>query len=205
MKTKTNPVLLGLFTLSLYVALVSLAGAATLSVSPASTSNTYAGVITLQIGGLTNTEPVVVQEFFDANSNGTVDTNELLVDTFPITNGGVSTIGGKTNLNVPFDSNATTGAITTTLFFSVFVENFVGQHIFRVVSPSDRFAPVDATFIVTNAALSQSVTGQVVLGASPATNAVVLALHGPDGTLAGAALADSAGRYSLNCPPIVTC
>jgi len=188
--------------LSLAGSLVTLAGAATLTVAPSSTSNTYAGVITLQIGGLTNTEPVVVREYLDANSNGTVDPGELLVDSFPITDGGVSKIGGQTNLNVPFDVNATGGAITTTLFFSVplFVENFVGQHIFRVVSPSGRFTPVDATFIVTNAAFSQSMIGQVFLGSLPATNAVVVALTGADGTYAGAALADSAGRYSLRLP-----
>jgi hypothetical protein len=203
MKTKVNfPHLLRLLTLLLSSALASLSGAATLSVSPTSTSNTYAGVITLQIGGLTNGEPVVVQEFLDANSNGAVDAGELLVDTFPITDGGVSLIGGQTNLNVPFDSNATGGAITTTLFFSVplLVENFVGGHIFRVLSPSAGLTPVDATFIVTNAAFSQSVTGQVFLGASPATNAVVVALIGPDGGYAGAALADSTGHYSLRLP-----
>lgn len=181
---------------------ISVGSAATLSVSPSVISNTYAGVITLQIGGLTNTESAVVEEFLDRNNNGTVDTSELLVDTFPITDGGVSTIGGKTNLNVPYDSNATGGAITTTLFFSVplLVENFVGQHIFRVVSPSGRFAAVNTTFVVTNAALSQSVTGQVFLGASPATNAIVVALTGPDGGYAGAALADSTGHYSLRLP-----
>lgn len=186
--------------LSLGAALASSLGAATLTISPATTSNTYAGVLTLQIGDLTNAEPVVVQEFLDANSNGTVDPGEPLVDTFPISDGGVSTIGGKTNLNVPFDSNATGGAITTTLFFPVplIVENFVGQHIFRVVSPSDRFTPVDATFVVTNATLSQSVTGQVFLGGSPASNAVVVALTGTDGSYAGATLADSTGHYSLS-------
>ena len=186
----------------LFGAVASIADAATLSVSPSTTSNTYPGVITLQIGGLTNTEPVVVQEFLDGNANGVVDAGELLVDTFPITDGGVSTIGGQTDLNVPFDSDATGGNITTTVFFSVplLIENFVGQHIFRVVSPFNRFTPVDATFTVTNAALSQSVTGQVFLGASPATNAFVVALTGPDGGYAGATLADSAGHYSLKLP-----
>lgn len=81
------------------------------------------------------------------------------------------------------------------------VENFVGRHIFRVVSPSGRFAPVDATFVVTNAALSQSVTGQVFLNGSPATNAVVVALTGQDWEYAGAAMVDSLGRYSLRLPP----
>jgi hypothetical protein len=143
-----------------------------------------------------------VQEFLDFNQNGSVDAGDFLVETFPIADGGASMIGGQTNLNVPFDSNPTSGAITTTLFFSVplLVENFVGQHIFRVVSPSDRFAPVDATFMVTNAALSQSMTGQVFLGASPATNAIVVALTGTEGSYAGAAMADSQGHYSLALP-----
>lgn len=202
MKTTATPPNPHWLAFGLLVVSAALADAATLSVSPSSTSNTYPDVITLQIGGLTNTEPVVVQEFLDGNANGAVDTGELLMDTFPITDGGVSIIGGQTNLNVPFDSNATGGAITTTLFFSVplLIENFVGQHIFRVVSPSGRFSPADATFVVTNAALSQSVTGQVFLGASPATNAIVIALMGPEGRYAGATLADSAGHYSLKLP-----
>jgi hypothetical protein len=202
MKQVNPPVFVQWFVGLFLVVVASVASAATLSVSPSITSNTYPGVITLQIGGLTNTEPVVVQEFLDANHNGAVDTGELLVDTFPIADGGVSTIGGQTNLNVPFDRNTTGGAITTTLFFSVplLVENFVGQHIFRVVSPSAGFTPVEATFLVTNAGLAQSVTGQVFLGASPASNAVVVALTGQNGNYAGATLADSAGRYSLSLP-----
>ena len=203
MKTKVNfPRSFCLLTASLFCALAPLAGAATLSISPAVTSNTYAGVITLQIGGLTNAEPVVVQEFLDANSNGTVDAGELLVDTFPIADGGVSTIGGQTNINVPFDRNATSGAITTTLLFPVplLVDDFVGQHIFRVLSPTGRFAAVDATFVVTNAALAQFVTGQIFLGAAPATNAIVVALTGTDGSYAGGAIADSTGHYTLRLP-----
>jgi hypothetical protein len=204
MKSTTPSYLLGLISLVLCVALVPVARAATatLGVLPSSTSNTYAGLITLQIGGLTNGEPVVVQSFLDANANGVVDPGELMVDTFAITDGGAALIGGKTNLNVPFDSNATGGAITTTLFFGggQLIDDFVGRHIFRVLSPSDRFTGVEATFTVTNAALSQSVTGQVFLAGSPATNAVVIALTGVNGSYAGGTMADSAGRYSLKLP-----
>ena len=42
----------------------------TLTVSPAVTSNTYTGVITLNITGLTNRETVTVQEWLDLNANG---------------------------------------------------------------------------------------------------------------------------------------
>ena len=190
--------------LSLCLAFGMATQAATLGVSPSTTSNTYSGLITLQIGGLTNAEPVVLQEFLDANSNGTVDPGEPMVDTFPITDGGAAMIGGKTNLNVPFDGNATSGAITTTLPFTgpQIINDFVGRHVFRLVSPSDRFTPVEATFIVTNAAFSQSVTGQVLVAGAPASYAVVIALTGADGEgeYAGGVIADGAGRYSLKLP-----
>ena len=204
MKTKANfSTSLRLATLLLSCLLVPLADAATLSVSPSSTSNTYSGLITLQIGGLTNAEPVVVQEFLDVNGNGIVDLGELLVDTFPINDGGASLIGGKTNLNVPFDGNAAGGAITTALPAPAqrIVADFVGRHIFRVLSPSDRFTPVDASFLVTNTAFSQSVTGLVFLAGAPAANAVVIALAGAgDGPYAGGTITDGAGRYSLKLP-----
>src|SRR5438445_934297 len=179
--------------------LVTATQAVTLTVSPTATSNTYAGVITLQIDGLTNTETVVIQEYLDLNGNGTADATEPLVDTFPIADGGVSLIGGITNINVPFDSNSTTGAITTTLFFSVplAIENFVGQHIFRVVSPTGRFTAVNAFFNVTNVLSLPALTGQVLLDASPATNAVVIALSSPSGGVAGGAVADNSGNYIL--------
>src|SRR5258708_2690284 len=89
----------------------------TLSVSPAVTSNTYAGVITLAIGGLTNGERVVIQKYLDLNANGTIDPGEPLMDAFRIADGGVLVMGGITNLNVPYDSNPVSGAITTTLNF----------------------------------------------------------------------------------------
>src|SRR5687767_12678774 len=111
MKTKMHhSIWIQLFILSLSGVLAPPSSAATLTVSPSSTSNTYTGVITFQIGGLTNAEPVVVQEFLDANSNGIVDSDERLVETFPIADGGASIIGGQTNLDVPFDSNVATGA-----------------------------------------------------------------------------------------------
>src|SRR5208282_498376 len=89
----------------------------TLVVSPAVISNTYSGVITLNINGLTNGEQVIVQRYLDLNGNGVVDLGEPLIDLFKIKDGGAQVIGGITNLNVPYDTNPTNGAITTTLNF----------------------------------------------------------------------------------------
>src|SRR5262249_53544021 len=45
---------------------------------PAAVSNTYNGIITLQINGLTNgVTNVVVQKFLDLNTNGIIDANDL--------------------------------------------------------------------------------------------------------------------------------
>src|SRR5207253_11347436 len=68
-------------------AMQTLSHAATLSVTPGSVSNLYAGNLTLQIGGLTNGETVLIERFIDLNANGTVDSSEPLVQSFRLTDG----------------------------------------------------------------------------------------------------------------------
>ena len=76
--------------------------AVTFSVTPATVSNTYNGVITLQVNGLTNTETVAVQKFIDLNTNGVIDDTDWLVQQFKLTDGQAGmVIGGVTNFNVP--------------------------------------------------------------------------------------------------------
>ena len=125
--------------------------AATLTVTPSAISNTYSGVITLNITGVTNGETVGVQTWLDLNANGSIDAGEPMMDAFKIADGGAMIIGGITNISVPFDSNSTTGAITTALNFAppMVLENVVGQKIYRVVSPGGNFSPVTATLLVT--------------------------------------------------------
>jgi len=177
--------------------------AVSFTVTPSVVSNTYAGVITLNITGLTNGEQVKVQTYLDLNSNGVVDPGEPLIDAFNLTDGGASIIGGITNISVPFDSNSATGAITASLSFAPTLENIVGQRIYRVISnPSGAFTPVTATFAVTNAALGQSVSGTVYSnGITPLPYAVVVALGEPDQNYAGSAIADSSGHYFLTLNP----
>src|ERR1051325_2675232 len=115
------------------------ASAATLTVSPSSTSNTYGGLLTLNLTGLTNHEPVTVQTYLDLNNNSALDGGDLLIDVFNLTESGVTTIGGITNLNMPFDSNAATDTISATLGLAASIERTVGQKIYRASSPSGRF------------------------------------------------------------------
>ena len=178
----------------------------TLTVSPAITSNTYTGVITLNITGLTNGEQVAIQEFMDLNANGSVDPGEPMMDAGKITDNDPSTaiIGGVTNINIPIDSNSATGAITTTLNFAppLVLENFVGQHLFKLVSPTGRFAPVTATLGVTNAVTAQTLSGTVYSnGITPLPNAVVVVQPADGSGYTAATVADNSGHYSLNVNP----
>ncbi|MBI3852298.1 MAG: carboxypeptidase regulatory-like domain-containing protein [Verrucomicrobia bacterium] len=175
--------------------------AVTFTVTPAAVSNTYTGVITLNVAGVTNGEQVIVQRYLDANSNSVVDAAEPLIDAFRISDGGVSTIGGVTNINVPFDSNSATDAITTTLSFALPIESTVAQSIFRLVSPTGNFAATSATFNVTNAALAQSLSGSVYANSTPLPNAIVVALLLPSQNFVGAAVTDNTGHYFLKVPP----
>ena len=176
--------------------------AVTLTVSPSVTSNTYPGFITLNITGLTNTEKVVVQRWIDGNANGAVDAGEQMMDTFKISDGGVTIIGGVTNLNAPYDLNSTTGAITTTLNFaaSLAVENMTGHFVYVVTSPTGHFAPVTATFVVTNAALNQSITGTIYSNGVPSPYAIVVAQDTKAQNPTGSAIADVNGHYFLTLP-----
>ena len=174
-----------------------------LTVSPAVTSNTYPGVITLNITGLTNTEKVAVERWIDGNGNGVIDAGEWMMDAFKISDGGVTVISGVTNLNVPYDSNPTGGVITTTLNFAgnMAIENMTGHFVYAVASPTGRFAPVTATFQVTNAVLSQSVSGVVYSNGVPQPYAVVVVQDLVAQNPVGSVQADGSGHYFLTLPP----
>ena len=165
-------------------------------------------MITLQVTGLTNGESVVVQKFLDANTNGVIDAGDLLVQQFNLTDGANSVIGGVTNINVPGDSNSTTGAITSliTVKNGDFVQSTIGQYSFKVSSPVGRFAPLTNLFRITNFPFAQTITGTVVSSGTNVPNAVVLLLpaprpgHGP-GNPQAATVANNSGSFTLQTPP----
>ena len=129
---------------------------------------------------------------------------EPMMDAFKITDGGAMIIGGITNINVPFDSNSATGAITTTLNFAppMILENVVGQKIYRLVSPGGNFSSVTATLLVTNAVTAQTLSGTVYSnGVTPLPNAVVVVLPPNGNGYTGAVVADSNGHYLINVNP----
>ncbi len=176
---------------------------ATLAVSPSVISNTYNGFITLNVGGLTNGQPVKVQTYLDLNGTSVLETNDPLIDAFDITDGGAEIIGGITNVSVPYDSNSATGAITATLSFALPLESIVGQKIFRVISdPAGAFTPVTAVLSITNAATGQTVSGFVYSnGVAPMPGAMVAALTLTNQNYVSGVVADATGHYNLALNP----
>jgi hypothetical protein len=178
--------------------------AVTFTITPSVVSNTYSGLITLSIGGLTNTETVVVQKFLDLNTNGVIDGTDWLVQQFTLQDGTNFVIGGVTNFNVPGDLNATTGAVTAQLNFQNgdFVQNIIGKYLFKLSSPVGHFAPLTNQFAVTNFPFPQKFTGNVVSNGTSTTlsNAVVLLMPGPDSSPVAGAVANNAGSYTIQVP-----
>jgi hypothetical protein len=189
----------------------TLQAAATLTLTPAAVSNTYSGSITVQVGGLTAGDTVVVQKFLDLNTNGVVEASDYLVQQFNLTDGQAGmVIGGVTNLNVPGDTDgAANGQITATLSFQNFdfIQNTVGRYLFKLSSPAGHFAPITNALVVTNFPYAQSITGNVVSNGTGTTlpNALILMFPPPRGQdlgrPLGLAVANNNGAYSLPAPP----
>ena len=185
--------------------------AVTFNITPSAVSNTYNGTITLQINGLTN-KTVVIQKYLDLNTNGVIDGIDWLVQQFTLQDGTNFVIGGVTNFNVPGDLNATTGAITATLNFrnGDFVQNIVGNYLYKLSSPGGHFEPLTNQFAVANFPFLQTVTGNVVSNSTSTTlpNAVVLMFppsrpgdSGPSGNPLAGVVANNAGSYTAQLPP----
>lgn len=195
------------------VHLCFLTGAASAAVlvklSPSVMSNTYSGFITLQISNLTAGATVTVQKFQDVNSNGVVDANDFLVQQFQVADGqGPTKFSGATNVNIPYDLNPGSGAITVQLSPAAegYEQRTIGQYLFVVSSPTSAFTPVTNVFDVTNSSYGQKFTGKIMGGGVNLANAIVILSRPPGSSDSGfnplaAATADSSGTYTIKAPP----
>ena len=173
------------------------------SVSPVAVSNTNKGPISLQIVGLTNGETVRAEKFLDANRDGVLGVGDELMQSFLLTDGQRSVIGGITNRNVPGDTTPVDGAIAAEVAFAGDVaQQLVGQYIFKLSSPTGRFLAITRLFNVTNSAYGQSFSGSVQCNGTNVPNVVVMvtpANSQKDSPVAGV-VADNSGHYSIKLP-----
>jgi len=190
----------------------NLPAAVTFTNTPSSVSNTYGGIITLTVGGLTNGETVVIQKFIDLNTNSVIDGSDWLLQQFQLTDGQAGmVIGGIVNSNVPGDTDSTAGQITSKINFRSgdFVQNIAGRFLYKLSSPTARFTPITNLFTVTNFPYAQKFTGNVISNNTSTTvpNAVVLMFPpprpgngGPGGSPLAGAVANNSGSYTIPVP-----
>ncbi len=185
----------------------TLSAAITLTVTPSTISNTYSGNITLQIGGLNSGEAVVIQKYTDANTNGVIDAADWLIQQFRITDGSASVIGGITNINVPHDVTSADGAITApmSILLGGIGQQLVGSYLYKLSSPSGRFAPITNEFSVTNVWYTQFFAGTVRNSGTNVPNAGILVFTpSPDGeglgTPIAGTVASKSGDYAIRVP-----
>ena len=177
---------------------------------PSAVSNTYNGIITLQINGLASgVSNVVVQKYLDLNTNHIIDSHDLLVQQFRLTAGQAPTFtNGATIVTVtnfmPGDMSTTPGQILAPLNFQNgdFMQNLAGQYLYKVSSPSGQFSPVTNLFVVTNTFFSSLVTGQVQNASTAVSNSVVLLFDNIGGKLnvQGGAVANNSGYFAIRAP-----
>ena len=185
----------------------------TLTTTPSVVSNTFNGIITLQITGMTNgVTNVVVQKFLDVNTNGVIDSKDLLVQQFQLTAGQASRFtNGTTVVTVtnfmPGDMSSTLGQIVAPLNFQNgdFMQTIVGQYLYKVSSPSGQFNPVTNLLVVNNAPYPSAIVGMVTntVTSTNVPNAVVFlfsAANGGQNVLEGV-VANSNGLFTLRAPP----
>ena len=176
--------------------------AAVFSVAPGSVTAEYQGELSFGIKRINVGETVVIEKYLDLNQNGSVDDEEMMTQSFRITDGAVVSIGEVRNTNVPGDEDGlVNGEIRSELSFVGQSEaNFtVGQYLYKATSPSDAFLPVFATFTVTKPPHPQSVNGQVTSEGAPVPYAVVVL---DDGRRPVAlSMTDTNGRFTLVSSP----
>jgi hypothetical protein len=178
--------------------------AVTFSVTPSTISNTYTGPMTFDVGGLTNGESVVLQEFLDLNASGTIDTSDWLIQQCQLTDGFASKIGGIVNSNVPADITPTNGSITALLGFNNnHVQSFAGKYLLKLSSPGGHFTAITNTLTVTNMPFAQGFTGTVKCSGTNVPGAAVLLFNGPafESSLVAGGVADNTGNYAIKAPP----
>lgn len=182
-------------------------GAVTFTITPSAVSNTYSGVITLQITGLSTGGSVIVRKYLDANSNGVVDAGDILWQEFQMTDGVASVFStgttSVTNFNVASDTDGSAnGSITAKLYPAQdFAQLVVGKYLFVLLSSAGN---VTNAFAVTNFPFAQSVSGNVVNNGTNVPNAVVFLFQPSPGggqNPQGGVVADNSGAYKIAAAP----
>lgn len=178
-----------------------------LSVTPAAINNDYVGSIGLAITGLnTPGQTVIIEEFFDSDASNSITAADLLLRKILVTDGAVTTVGGRRNLNISGDEDAAAnGQIQTLVYYKPddIIGRGNGKYLFRVSPSGVGFTPFTASLTVNQKDYGGSgISGTVKAGSVAQAGALVLVLDAssPDGEVVGMTQTSSSGAYSLKMP-----
>jgi len=178
-----------------------------LSITPSTITNDYIGTISLTVTVLTSGQTITVEAYADVNTNGIIDSADLGIRSFQVTDGKVPLVAGLRNLNVPGDDDgATNGQIQATLYVPSVAAGILstGKALFRVFDPSGGFTPITQAVTVVQRILPQGVTGRLTAapaGLLPLTNVTALLFNGNVASGVSSTLTDTNGNYSFYCLP----
>jgi hypothetical protein len=174
------------------------------SLSPSVVTNDVATQISLNITGLVAGSTVRFEKYMDLNANGVIDSSDLMVQAFSVTDGQAVRIGGVRNSSVPADEDGLAdGQLHVLLNYpsvSPTLERIAGQYLFRLVDPLGGFPPITNAFTVVQKTYTQGVTGRIYnASGQPLANCVVVYLVDNGG--GAGAMSDDSGNFTLYTPP----
>lgn len=176
------------------------------TISPSSIAANSTANVTISVSNLNQGDTVRIRRFLDTNGNGQVDPGEPLVQSFVVTRGQQTSIGGVIDPDIPGDTNVSdTGSLVChfTITASPEIGRTSGNYVIRVASPTGEFKTINKPFTITQPVYGQSISGQVTSNGSPAPNAgvIVLSPNGQHQTYIASAVSNTTGNYSINVPP----
>jgi len=180
------------------------AGGVTLTVSPSSITNSFIGKVTLTIAGAGSGTSVRVEKVVDLNNNGVADAVEPVVRSFIVTDGQMPIICGRTNLNVPGDTDGlANGQIKVDLFYpgtDNSVDCIAAKTIYRVSTPGTGSLLAAQPFTNNQKIYLQGARGRITAGGAAVSNNIV-ALSRPNAPGTFLAVTDTNGNYSFYALP----
>jgi len=163
------------------------------TVAPSVMSEDQTGTVQLFVTDLvTAGGEILVEQFVDANRNGSIDQGDYVVRSFKVTDGVMSA-----DPDVPRDSDGTAnGGISIHLPSNLKgdIYHTAGQYLFRISQADKSYI---TSFAVTAVSKSQSISGVVSDGANLVPGAMVR-MSDSEGRHIAFAIADEVGRYMLN-------
>lgn len=161
--------------------------------------------ITVRVSGIPSGGAVRIFRYADLNGDATIGLGEPLVQSFFVTDGAVTSFGGVVDPNIAGDTDPgdpgvidpTAGTINATFTLAKAAEmgRGAGNYIFRVVSTSGAFKPVDSSvFTITPATLAYTVSGTVNV---PYAQVALLQQTGTDQEYFCGTVADGSGIFTL--------